>query len=118
MRAIAGSMIILLAACSGGTEANKATPVNEAANQAAPKTPSDAQTKVQALPEGQRNGVLFRAIRDARQECQRVESSEAISTSNNTPVYMATCQDGAVFAVAIGDDGTASVRAVTPAEGK
>lgn len=104
--------VLALAACSGGTE-----PEADAGNNAAQAAPvTEAQERVKSLPEGQRNAVLIRAIRDARQDCQHVESSSLSEASASVPVYLATCDDGAVYAVAIADDGNASVRPVMPAE--
>ena len=109
-----GAALMLLAACGGGAgEANLTNNVTADATGT-----SNAQNQVRALPEGQRNGVLIRAIRDANLNCQHVESSELTETSNNLPVYMATCDDGAVYAVAIRDDGSATVQPVMPAEAR
>jgi hypothetical protein len=118
VRAIAGSMTLLLAACSGGNQAGNAGTGNEAANGAAPRAMSEAQTNVRGLDESARHDLLIRAIRERGHACDEVSASEAIVTQNNTPVYMATCQDNAVYAVAIGADGSASVRQAAPAEGK
>lgn len=115
---IAGAALAL-AGCGGSENSSANASGNEtAANTAAPAPNSDAQNQVRSLPDGQRNGVLLRAIRDAGQDCQQVEGSELIATSNNLPVYMATCRGGAVYAVAIRNDGTAQVQAAMPAEGK
>lgn len=100
-----------LAGC-GGTSGNQTASNNEAA----PVALDNAQQQVQGLDEGQRNGVIFRAIRDARQDCQNVISSMSAETSNGVPVYFATCENGAVYAVAFAREGNVSVRAVTPAE--
>jgi len=116
MRTIGASLLILaLAACSGGTANNSAGEDNV---QAAPAVAagSNAQQAVRDLPDGQRNGVLLRAIRDARQPCQNVRESMLSETPGRTPVYMATCENNAVYAVAIRDDGNAAVRPVMPAE--
>ena len=76
----------------------------------------EQQQAVRDLPDGQRNGVFLRAIRDARQPCQNVTESMLSETPGRTPVYMATCENNAVYAVAIRDDGNAIVRPVMPAE--
>lgn len=114
---LTGSAILLLAAsaCGGGGDKSAANAQTNAPAPAAAGGTSDAQNRVRSLPEGQRNGVLIRAIRDAKQNCQQVEQSELTQTSNNVPVYMATCDDGAVYAVAIADDGSATVEPVMPA---
>jgi hypothetical protein len=120
VRSIAMSMALLAAACSGGTKNSGGNGGNQAAepNRAADKGTSEAQKKVRELDEGQRNIVLIRAIRDAGEDCQQVESSELMATSNNMPVYMANCAGGLVYAVVIRDDGTAAVRPAMREEGK
>ena len=92
------------AACSGGGQ-NKAAP---AANAAAP-----AGNQVAALSEGQRNAVFIRAIRDAGLDCQHVERSVQADSVRDMPVWRATCQGGAEYAIAIGADGTAQVLSET-----
>lgn len=116
MRAIGASMLILAAAaCNGGGAASNNAVADD--NVTAPAAaPSNAQRAVSDLSEGQRNGVLFRAIRDARQPCQHVSESMLSEIPNSVPVYMATCENNAVYAVAIRDDGNAIVRPVMPAE--
>lgn len=115
-----GALVLALGACGGGGKAaegdNGAKLTNNIA--AAAGGGGEAQNRVNALPEGQRNGVLIRAIRDAKLACQQVTESSLSPTSNKLPVYFATCEDGAVYAVAIADDGTATVQPVTPARGR
>lgn len=112
-----GLLLAGLAGCAdagaGNDNAGAAAPANASANAAAG---TNAQLAVRELPEGQRNGVLFRAIRDARQPCQNVRESMLSETPGRTPVYMATCENNAVYAVAIRDDGNAIVRPVMPPE--
>jgi hypothetical protein len=116
-----GALALLLGACggsgSGAEGANGAKLTNNVAATAQPGG-SDAQARVKALPDAQRNGVLIRAIRDANLACQQVTESSLSQTSNKVPVYFATCEDGAVYAVALADDGTATVQPVTPARGR
>lgn len=103
--------VLALAACSGGGADNAA-----AANNLAQAPSSEAQQRVRAMPESERNTELIRAIRAARLDCENVQGSLLSETSRNVPVYLATCDDGAVYAVAIASDGTSSVKPVTPAE--
>lgn len=111
----AGALLLAVTACGGGSGNDSGASGNAATSNAAS---SNAQQAVRDLSLGQRNGVLIRAIRDARQPCQNVRESELSQTLGATPVYMATCEDGAVYAVAIRDDGTAIVQPAMPAEGK
>jgi hypothetical protein len=116
-----GALVLVLAACGGrggGAEGANGTTLTNNVSANAGSGGGDAQNKVDALPEGQRNGVLIRAIRDANLACQQVTESSLSPTSNKMPVYFATCEDGAVYAVAIRDDGTATVQPVTPAQGR
>jgi hypothetical protein len=114
-----GAAMLLLAACGGGGAGNNgATLTNNVAAAAQGAGANDAQARVQALPEGQRNAVLIRAIRDANLVCQQVTQSSLSQTPNKAPVYLATCEDGAVYAVAIANDGNATVQPVTPARGR
>ena len=109
-----GALTLLLAACgSGGTDANQAA----GANSANAAKSSEVQNQVRALPEGQRNAMLIRAIRDARMNCQHVENSTLSEASQAVPVYLATCDDGSVYAVAIANDGNATVQPVSPPRG-
>jgi hypothetical protein len=115
-----GALALLLGACGGGGGAEGANGTTLTNNVAATAEAggSDAQARVRALPEAQRNGVLIRAIRDASLACQQVTESSLSQASSKVPVYLATCEDGAVYAVAIADDGNATVQPVTPARGK
>ena len=116
-----GILGLALSACGGGAGngaegANGTTLTNNVAA-SAEAGGSDAQNRVKSLPEEQRNGVMIRAIRDANLACQQVTESSLSQASSKVPVYLATCEDGAVYAVAIADDGSATVQPVTPARG-
>jgi hypothetical protein len=121
-RAIAMGALLLVAAGCGDRGAQGAEGANGAAltnNVAATDAGGgEVQNQIRNMPEGQRNAVLIRAIRDANLSCQHVAEASAAQTSNQVPVYLATCDDGAVYAVAISNDGTARVQPVTPAKGK
>lgn len=116
MRVIGASLLILVVSACAGKSANNSSATPEGNAVEAKASGSNAQQAVRDLSDGQRNGVLFRAIRDARQPCQNVRESMLSETPGRTPVYMATCDNNAVYAVAIRDDGNAIVRAVMPAE--
>ena len=83
-------------------------PVSEPANQAT-TGPEAIQNQLMAMPEGQRNGVFIRAIRDARQECQHVESSEPAGEHQGFPVWNATCAGGGTWTIVVMNDGNATV---------
>jgi hypothetical protein len=115
-----GAAAMLLTACGGGGAAGNDSAVltNNVAASAGPASANDAQARIRALPEEQRNAELIRALREANLNCQQVTESTQAKTSNNVPVYLTTCEDGAVYAVAIADDGKAKVEPVTPARGR
>ena len=100
-RTIIGAGAVLaaaLAGCDGGTEANVQVP-----------GPEGAENRLEALPEGARNGVFIRAIRDAGRECQHVESSERAGEHQGFPVWQARCSDGGTWTIVVMNDGTAAV---------
>lgn len=100
-RALPLAFLAALAACDNATPAPSPTPAASAS--------SDAAARVAALPAAQRDGVLFRAIRDAgHQGCQQVTGSERAGTTAPA-TWLATCDDGARWLVTIGADGTATV---------
>ena len=78
-----------------------------AANAAAPD--NGYIKRMAALNEGERNGVLFRAIRDAGRTCQGVVRSQPADAEQGRPAWLATCDDQGEWLVAIGGDGTATV---------
>ena len=98
----AAALTIGLAGCGdtgGDTAANKVeAPGSEA-----------VQNRLESMPEGQRNAVFIRAIRDARQECQHVESSQRAGEHQGFPVWNATCAGGGTWTIVIMNDGTAAV---------
>ena len=62
---MAGAALVL-AGCDGGAP--------ESVNKAEPVGPEAVQNQLAAMPEGQRNAVFIRALQDAGEECQHVES--------------------------------------------
>jgi hypothetical protein len=98
----ASSLLALgLAACGGADQPQaKSNPAEPA---------SAFQQRLQAMPEGARNGVFIRAIRDSHQECQHVDVSVPTRSSDGAPVWVAHCTGGGVFAIAIRDGGIAQV---------
>jgi len=105
MRAVmlaTGTMLGLLLAGCGDQRA-------EETNRAAAAPSGDAANQLAALPEGQRNGVFIRAIRDAGQECQHVESSVRAGEYEGNPVWSAQCAGGDSWTIVVTPDGTAQL---------
>lgn len=98
-----GASALSLAAC--GSE-----PARDAAVDAAPA--DDYAQRIRALPEGQRDAVLLRAIRDAGRECQHVTRSTALPATDGAPSWRARCDDGATWVVALNPGGVATVTGV------
>ena len=98
----AGAALILAAgACSdGGTET---------ANKVEVPGPESVQNRLETMPEAQRNAVFIRAIRDADQQCQHVESSQRAGEHQGFPVWNATCAGGGTWTIVVMNDGTAAV---------
>ncbi len=89
------------AGCGGAGEAP--------ANKAAGAGEEDFQARILAMPEGQRNGVFIRAIRDARQSCQGVDSSAPAAPVRGRPVWTAICQGGESYTLVILPGGNVQV---------
>ena len=99
---------IALAGCEGG-----APEVANAANEVV-ASPGETQNQLEALPEGQRNAVFIRALQDAGQECQHVESSARAGEHQGLPLWTARCTGGTEWTIVIGNDGVAQI--LNPAE--
>ncbi len=104
---------VALAACDGGTPEAADETANLAANEAA-GSPAATQNQLEALSEGERNAVFIRAIQDAGQECQHVESSARGGEHQGFPVWTARCAGGVEWTILIGNDGV--VQVLNPAE--
>ena len=94
----------LAAALAGCSEAPP-VPGNQAADTGA----DEIQRRIEAMPEGQRNAVFIRAIRDADQPCEHVESSTPAGRHQGFPVWNAQCAGGGTWTIVIGNDGTAQI---------
>lgn len=107
MRSIAGlsalALALALAACGSGPSTPPAT------NTATAAGPGDTANRIAAMPEGERNGVFIRAIRDADQDCQHVDSSESSGVQQGFETWTAHCSDGTSYTIAITGDGGATV---------
>lgn len=96
-------LIGALAACDKPAD-NSAAPANNAADAGV-----DYLAKIAALPPGQQQLVLFRAIMDAKQECQKITANERLPDANGRAAWQVTCRGGVVYSVTIGRDGIANV---------
>lgn len=104
MRMIAGvGLALLLSACGERAPQQNASENGQAA--------MSYQARIAAMPEAQRNAVFIRALRDAGRDCQNVKQSTFNGTQNGWPVWSVQCQDGAVWAIAIGENGIAQIGA-------
>jgi hypothetical protein len=104
------ALVAVLAACGDtGSQSGANAQATGAAANAQQAGPDDVQNRVAAMPEAQRNGVFIRAIRDARQDCQHVESSRRAGENGGFPVWTATCDGGRTFSIVIMNDGSAAV---------
>lgn len=104
MRTWIGAGALALAALAGCGEVEAPS-----ADQNAAVSQGDFQNQVAALPEGQRNGVFIRAIRDAGEECQHVERSERAGEHQGLPVWTAYCAEGSRWTIVVTNDGSATV---------
>ena len=98
-------LALATAACSGGSQAPNAATANAA---------EPVGNQVAALSQGQRDAVFIRAIRDARLECQHVQSSVRAGDYRGMPVWRARCRGGGEWIIVVANDGTAQI--LNPAE--
>lgn len=104
-----------LAACGSHETAN-----NSAAAATMNGTEMSADTlgaKIRALPEGQRRGVLFRAIRDAGPSgasCQSITAMKEAAATNGNPTWNAVCDGTTQWTIVLTADQSASVTGPGP----
>ena len=107
MRALIGvaATALALGACGErGGEADDGARANAVENAS-----GDVANQLAALPDGQRNAVFIRAIRDAGEECQFVESSTRAGEYQGNPVWSAQCEGGGGWTIVVMPDGTAQL---------
>jgi hypothetical protein len=109
----ASLLVVALAGCGGSPSDNGSA---DAANQYNEVTasPGATQNTLEAMPEGERNAVFIRAIQDAGQTCQHVDSSERAGEHQGLPLWKARCTGGLDYTIVIGNDGVAAI--LNPAE--
>lgn len=90
-----------LAACGSSPSANEQA--------AAPAPVNNYAEALKTMPAGQRTATLYRAIVDAKQQCQQVKAVQDAPAMNGNPAWAATCDTGETFIVSVGPDGIAKV---------
>ncbi len=103
----------MLAGCGSPSGSDQAP----ATNTAATAQGSGYIAKVLALPPRQLNGVLYRAIDDAKQKCQGIADTVRQKDNAGKPVWAVRCTDGGAWLITISDDGTAAVTGVPATAG-
>lgn len=98
--------LALLTACD-----NQSSQPVAPADPAAAKADAALIARITALPEGQRDIVLFRAIRDAQQECQGIAASRRIDDQKGRPAWSAQCDRGGKYLLVLNPDGQMIVTA-------
>lgn len=101
----------MLAGCQSPSTNEQAANTTAATNAAGPAQ-SGYIAKVLALRPRQLDGVLYRAIDDAKQKCQGIGGKVHQADKNGKPVWAVRCIDGGAWLITIGDDGTADVTGI------
>ncbi len=106
---MAGILAVVPALALAGCGSQPAAEQPANANVAAAPAETGYIAKVLALPPRQLNGVLYRAIDDAKQPCQGIAGVERQADRQGKPVWAVRCVDNSAWLVALGDDGIADV---------
>jgi hypothetical protein len=97
----AAAAVMLLAACGDPAAPPQPTP--------SPSATRDVLATVAALPPRQRDGVLFRAIRDSGRECQAISDVRPQPTEDATLAWLALCDGREQWLVQMNRAGVATV---------
>ena len=99
----AGWAVLLLAvsACGGPQEPAETNKVE--------KADVDYKARIDGLDDRQRDAVMLRAVRDARQDCQGVVGSAYSGMQFGMPSWVARCSDGRDWLVMLDKGGRAHV---------
>ena len=106
--ACAMAVLLVLGGCGRGTQDESKTKIQ------IPE--GDYQARLQAIPEGERNAVFIRAIRDAGRDCQSVVGSAYQGAFRDRPTWTARCDDGVGWVILMGKAGIAEVVNLPEAE--
>ena len=100
MRSAAGwaAALLLVSGCDGAPETNKVTVPD-----------ANYKARIDALDDRQRDAVMLRAVRDARQDCQGVVGSAYSGVQFGMPSWVARCSDGRDWMVMLDKGGRAHV---------
>lgn len=101
-------VLLMLGACQQRSNEGSTVPEPVA-------TAGNYVARVEALGERQRFGVLFRAVRDAGQDCQELTDATETKTSDGRPAWIVTCDARTRWTVVLSNDGTALVTPVSQA---
>ena len=71
--------------------------------------PASYGERLQAMPDGQRNAVFIRAIRDAGLDCQHVAGSTPEADYRGMPVWNVRCDGGGNWTVVLSNGGIAQI---------
>ena len=104
-----GLAALVLAGCQAAPEAEVAANKAEANVTGNSEAGSNVAATVLGYSDKVRNGVLARALIDAKIPCGTVTKSERTRDINNNPAWRAECKNGVFPIVSITPDGTAVV---------
>lgn len=106
-----------LAACGSSTEPANNSAAIAALDNGSVMSADALGTKIRDLPEGQRRGVLFRAIRDAGPSgasCQSVTAMKEAAAVKGNPAWKAVCDGTTQWTIVLTADQSASVTGPEP----
>ena len=101
MRIWIATSLLLAAACAENTAPKE--------DRASPAAENPFKERIAKLPDGQRNAVFLRAIRNAGQNCQNVVGSAQGGEQFGMPSWVARCGDGGDWVIMLSPDGRALV---------
>ncbi len=102
MAIVAGA--VALAGCGGASDEAAPAPAQT------PAEFSKVQKEVIALPKRLQDGVMLRAIRDAKLSCQSVTELTRVDDRGGKARWRVVCDDRTPYVVEITADGTAVIR--------
>ncbi|MDE0879056.1 MAG: hypothetical protein OSB00_10405 [Sphingomonas bacterium] len=110
---IAATALVALTGCAKSAPADNVAAENPAQN----ASTVNYLARIEALPQGQKEGVFLRAIRDSGQQCQGVSKAQSTETTGGSPAWMTTCTDGPAYVLVLGKDGMMNVTSAADVRG-